>query len=212
MIKFENVSVAFNGKPVFRNLDLDIDRGEKIVIIGKSGSGKSSLIEMVLGFTEPASGYVYVDGVPIDETSVWDIRKRVAYVDQEGSIGDGEVLERIRSILRLKYNARLGVTEKDILLLFDEFELDQSLVHSQIGDLSGGERQRVAIIISLLLQREIYLLDEVTSALDKHLKEKVAEYYLEKKEGTMIVVSHDPVWQTYPSTKIFDLEAMQWVR
>ena len=76
--------------------------------------------------------------------------------------------------------------------------------------MSGGERQRLAIIISVLLKRNIFFLDEITSALDKHLKKKVADFFVEKDDWTAIIISHDPVWLENQSVKVFDLEEGKW--
>ncbi len=212
MIEFRDVKLAFEGKIIFQNLTLKIERGEKVVILGKSGSGKTSLIGLLLGFATPLAGQVFFDGDLIDGDSVWNVRRRVAYVDQDGSIGSGQVMETIRGIFSLKNNAQMQISDQEIYALMSQFDLDRDTTHSQVGELSGGERQRVAIVISLLLNREVYLLDEVTSALDQPLKEKVAEYFLNQDELTAMIVSHDPVWMEYPSVKAFDLEANEWIR
>jgi putative ABC transport system ATP-binding protein len=112
--------------------------------------------------------------------------------------------------MRLKNNSHIRAGDEDVYRLMEDFELDPALSRNQIGDLSGGERQRVAIVISLLLKREVYLLDEVTSALDKPLKKKVADHFLGREDLTALIVSHDPVWLEYPSVEIFDLEDQQW--
>lgn len=212
MIEFRDVKLAFEGKIIFQNLSLKIERGEKVVILGKSGSGKTSLIGLLLGFTTPLAGQVLFDGDLIDGDSVWNVRRRVAYVDQDGSIGSGQVMETIKGIFSLKNNAQMQISDQEIYALMNQFDLERDTAQSQVGELSGGERQRVAIVISLLLNRDVYLLDEVTSALDQSLKEKVAEYFLNQDELTAMIVSHDPVWMEYPSVKAFDLEVNEWIR
>ena len=78
------------------------------------------------------------------------------------------------------------------------------------SELSGGEKQRLAIIVSILLERKVFLLDEVTSSLDKHLKKKVINYFIEQDDWTIVAISHDPGWLDNPRVSIFDLEIGKW--
>ena len=96
------------------------------------------------------------------------------------------------------------------LLLLGYFEFNEDIVDKNIEDLSGGERQRLAIVISVLLGRDVFFLDEVTSALDKHLKKKVVDYFVKRKDWTSLVVSHEPLWLENPAVKVFSLEERKW--
>lgn len=210
MIKFNSIYLRYNGIDVIRNLSFEIKQGEKAVISGKSASGKSSLISMLLGFIEPDEGNIVFDGATVDEKNVWDIRKRTSYVDQDASIGSGRILDILDFVSELRANAQLDCTNEKIKDLLEYFELSNDLLSKNIEDLSGGERQRLAIVISVLLDRNIFLLDEVTSALDRHLKSKVVDYFVKRKEWTCMVLSHDPVWLDNPSVKVFNLEEGKW--
>ena len=90
--------------------------------------------------------------------------------------------------------------------------LEEELLEKDIDELSGGERQRIAIIISILLKRNIFLLDEATSALDTKLKKLVIDYFLNKKDSTIIAISHDELWHNNGNTKTFNLEKKKWAR
>jgi putative ABC transport system ATP-binding protein len=195
MIKFNNIHLSYNGKEVIHNLSFEIKQGEKAAISGKSGSGKSSLFSMLLGFIEPGEGQITFDGVPVDAKSAWDIRKRTAYIDQDVSIGSGRIPDILDYVSGLKSNAHLDYTNKKFNDLLEYFELNSDLIGKNVEDLSGGERQRLAIVISVLLERNIFLLDEVTSALDIHLKKKVVDYF---------------VWIDNPSVKVLKLEEREW--
>jgi putative ABC transport system ATP-binding protein len=210
MIEFNNIHLSYNGKAIIQNLSFEIQQGDKAVILGKSGSGKSSLFSLVLGFIKPSEGEVIFDGMRVDEKNVWDIRKKVAYIDQDVSIGAGSIIDLISFVSRLKTNMHLDFTKERVNDLLRYFELTGDFIDKNIEDLSGGERQRLAIVISVLLERDIFFLDEVTSSLDKHLKKKVANYFVGRKDWTAIVISHDPVWLDNPSIKVFALEEGKW--
>ncbi len=212
MIKFSNVNLAYNGRVILDNFSFEVKAGEKVVILGKSALGKSSLLLLILGFVVPDRGEIFFDGKRINEKTVWNVRRQVAYVDQDVSIGVGKVSEWIDFVSGLKANASLDFGNKKIRELLGYFELGSDVFHKDVGELSGGERQRLGIVVSVLLGRSVFLLDEVTSALDKHLKELVARFFLEKDDWTVVVVSHDPVWLDSPSVRVFDLEAERWKR
>ena len=212
MIKFQNINLSFNKKSVINNLVLKIKQGEKIIILGKSGSGKSSLLSLVLGFIKADSGEIIFDNERIDEKSIWNIRRKIAYIDQDVSLGTGKITEILDFISKLKSNTHLDFSQDKLEPLLEYFELPINILDKNIENLSGGERQRLAIIIGLLLKRNIFFLDEVTSALDKHLKKKVADYFLNKKEWTCIIISHDPVWLENPIAKVFNFEEKKWER
>jgi len=210
MIELKNIYINYDGKDLFRGFDLSVGKGEKVALLGKSGIGKSTLFNLILGFVRPASGEVIVGGTPIDEESVWDIRRRIAYIDQDVSIGDGTALDFLHSPFRFRANAEREFPEEKLNRLLEYFEMDQSLLRKDIEDLSGGERQRLAIILAVLLERELFLLDEITSALDRNLKKKTAEFFAGEEEWTVMVISHDPVWVTDSRVKVFDLEKREW--
>jgi len=210
MIEFKNIHLQYNGKEVLKELSFEVKAGEKIAILGKSGSGKSSLFQLALGFVNPNHGEIFFEGLKVDEKSCWNIRKKVAYVDQDVSVGIGNIRSIFDFISKIKVNSYLDFSKEKINKLSDFFELENGTFDKNIEELSGGERQRLAIIISVLLDRKIFFLDEITSALDKHLKKKVADFFIENKEWTSLIISHDPVWTENSAVKVFDLEEGKW--
>jgi len=210
MIELKNIDIKYDGKNLFNGFNFSIEKGDKVALLGKSGIGKSTIFNLILGFVRPDRGEVVVDGIPVNEESVWDIRRRIAYVDQDVSIGDGTADDFLHSAFQLKANANGEFPSDKLGGILEYFEMDETLLRKDIGDLSGGERQRMAIILAILLERELFLLDEITSALDKNLKKKTAEFFAEKENWTVMVISHDPVWVTDPQVKVFDLEKEQW--
>lgn len=207
MIEFKNIHLSFNGKSVIKDFSLKINTGEKIVISGKSGCGKSSLLALVLGFVQPSSGQIYFEDKLLDENSVWAVRKRISYIDQSVSLGSGKVQRLFADILSLRANTALDFNTDELLTLFD---LSKDLLFKDIQELSGGEKQRIAIIIAILLNRDVFFLDEVTASLDTHLKERVADYFLNRTDNTCLIVSHDPVWQNNKLVRVFNFEEEKW--
>jgi len=210
VIKLVDVNLAYNGETVFEKFSLEVKKGAKAVILGKSGLGKSSFFSLILGFVTPDKGKVFFDGNLVDEKSVWDVRKKVAYVDQDVSIGDGNVSHWLDFVSRLKANGSVGFDRKKVKDFLDFFELGVNVLGKDVSELSGGERQRLAIIVSVLLERKVFILDEVTSSLDKHLRRKVVHYFVERDDWTVVVISHDTVWLDNPRVKVFDLEVGKW--
>lgn len=210
MIKLVNIDLAYNGVAVFENFSLEIKAGAKAVILGKSGLGKSSLFSLILGFTTPNNGMVFFDRSPVDKKSVWGIRKKIAYIDQDVSIADGNVSSWLDFVFHLKANGFAGFDRKKVKDFLDFFELDVNVLGKDTSELSGGEKQRLAIIVSILLERRVFLLDEATSSLDKHLKRKVINYFIERDDWTVVAISHDPGWLDNPHVRVFDLEVGKW--
>ena len=210
MIKFDKIELSFDGVKIIEDLTLNIAPTEKVVVLGSSGSGKTSLFSLILGFVKPDRGNIFLEGKPLNAQSVWQVRKRIAYIDQDISLGSVVVSELIDSIFKLKANSKIDFKKADLQNLLEYFELSSNIVDKYTQSLSGGERQRLAIIISILLERKVFLLDEVTSSLDKRLKKKVVDYFLERDDITCLINSHDPEWLKNSKTKIFDVEEKEW--
>ncbi|HOY09623.1 MAG TPA: ATP-binding cassette domain-containing protein [Candidatus Omnitrophota bacterium] len=210
MIEYKQISLNFGFKTIFKNFSLGIRRGEKVVIRGTSGLGKSSLFALALGFILPQSGHVLFDRLPLNEDSVWDIRRKVAFVDQDVSIGNYKIADWFALVSGFEANRSLDFSNKTIKELLDFFELSPDTLEKGASDLSGGERQRAALLVSVLLKRDVFFLDEATSALDKNLKRKVATFFTGRADWTVLSISHDPVWLDSPSVRVFDLAATEW--
>ncbi|MDD4497864.1 MAG: ATP-binding cassette domain-containing protein, partial [Methanosarcinaceae archaeon] len=149
---------------------------------------------------------VYFQKGPISPEKVREIRKAVAYVSQDPDIGEGRVRTLLEEIFSYRANRNLFDSQK-LRSLMEEFELEEDILEKNYEELSGGEKQRVGIIIALLLEREVYLLDEATSALDAGLKQKVADYFLHRRNWTLFIISHDPEWER-EDVKIIVLEKL----
>ncbi len=195
-LKFENVDVRYHedGKKALDGFNLDIRQGERVALVGRSGSGKSTVVNLLPRFVEPSSGAVYLDDVNIEDIKLDNLRSQFALVSQDVFLFDDTLLENVRY-------SRPDATEEEVLAALKAANL-QDLVESSphglnqpIGangnQLSGGQRQRVAIARAILKDAPILLLDEATSALDNE-SERLVQQALERlmENRTSIIVAH----------------------
>lgn len=194
IIEYRDLSIIHSHQKVLENFNLIIKEGEKVLIRGKSGTGKSTLFLCLLGLMRPSKGDVYFKDLPVNGNSVSVVRTKIAYVPQDVDVGRDSVNEFFDTIF--SYNA-VGFTPdfEKIQRLLEWFELDDSILKKEFKSLSGGEKQRIILILSLLLERNVFLLDEPTSSLDSSLKSKVVDYFVNDPSLTVVVISHDPQWE-----------------
>lgn len=205
LIRYDNISISYDDNIVLKNFNLSVLTGDKMLIVGRSGLGKSTIFKTLLGFVKPIVGSIYFKDKSISETEIWEIRRQIAYVSQNTDIDDGKVKDIINDIFQFNYNKSI-FWQSDLQHLLDYFELEKNILNKKFETLSGGEKQRICIIISILLHRDIFLLDEVTSDLDNDMKLKVADYFLNKEKWTVLIISHDVVWKN-ENIKIVDLSS-----
>ena len=196
-IKIENLSFHYDErkKNIIKNLNLKINFGEQIGIIGESGSGKSTIINLLTGLLSPKNGSIKADDVDIENNiSCW--QKQIGYVPQDTFILDDTLLK----------NIALGITEKDILNNKIEQVLEQTRIknfvnslpkglQTEVGEdgaqISGGQKQRIGIARALYLNPKLLILDEATSALDVEVESEIlSEIKKLKNKITIIVISH----------------------
>ncbi|WP_134113621.1 ABC transporter ATP-binding protein [Hypnocyclicus thermotrophus] len=200
IIKIENLNLTLNNKWIFKNFNLSLNKNEKILLNSKSGSGKTTLLNIIFGFFYIDSD-VYINNNKLNSKNIEKIRENISYIPQNIFFQTMKVIEFIEYIFSLKQYRK---KELDILKLekyLEIFQLDKDILNNFTNKLSGGEKQRLMLIITILLDKDIWLLDEPTSAIDSETKKKVIENIL-KLDKTMIIVSHDKEWLEYESIKI----------
>ncbi len=194
-IKFENVTFQYNdNKIALNNVNLEIPAGKTIALVGHSGGGKSTTMNMILRFYDPNSGRILLDGTDIKDLAIKSLRSSMAVVNQEVMLFDDTVLENIR------YGNEIA-TEEQIINAAKLAEADDFIKElpngykTAIGQngirLSGGQRQRIAIARAILYNAPILLLDEATSALDpisEHAIKKALKTLM--KDRTTVVIAH----------------------
>lgn len=191
MIKLESVSLTHDKTPVFQELNMVFSQNQAYLIQGKSGTGKTSLFKILLGFQTIDSGKILFNNNRLSPATIKTVRKQIFYLSQDIDLKHGILFDLINEIF--EYHPQNQLDENKLFSLIDFFELDKKILTQETVRLSGGERQRAGLLIGFLLDRPIWLLDEPTSALDKQLKQKVAARILDQNK-TLLIISHDTVF------------------
>jgi osmoprotectant transport system ATP-binding protein len=195
MISFEQVCVALDGASVLRDVSLQIESGETMVLLGRSGSGKTTALKLVNRLLVPSAGHVVVEGIP---TTAWDpiqLRRRVGYVMQEGGLFPHLTVEQnIGLVPRLQGWAPTDIRRRvDALLAQMELPPDR-FSERYPRQLSGGQRQRVGIARALAADPPILLFDEPFGALDPVTRFELQRQFLRLRREygkTSLFVTHD---------------------
>jgi putative ABC transport system ATP-binding protein len=205
ILEWKNVQAGFGDVTILSGFSLRAEAGERVLLYGPSGIGKSSVLKTVLGFVPIQAGEICCRGVPLEKKSIWEIRKKIAYVPQNPDIGEGPVTSIIDTIFSYKCNGSPPSDER-VRELFDTFHLPLEYLEKEFLQLSGGEQQRVAVLIALLLGRNIFFLDEITASLDGDMKKTMIQYFTGLAGTTQVIVSHDPEWTKVKGIRIVELE------
>jgi len=195
VIRIERLNKHFGDKHVLKDINLEIEKGEVVALIGPSGSGKSTLIRCIDYLEEPTSGSIYIDGKDITKAGkdIDKIRQSIGMVFQHFNLFPHKtVLENITLAPVLTGKLSKNEAEKKAIELLKTMDLlDKKDVYP--NSLSGGQKQRIAIARALAMDPEIMLFDEATSALDPEMVGEVLNVmkYLAEAGMTMIVVTHE---------------------
>jgi ABC transporter fused permease/ATP-binding protein len=196
-VSFDNVSFAYPSRKdiqVLKSVSFSANSGEQIAIVGPSGAGKSTITNLLLRFYNPNSGTISIDGKPIQDFSLSELRSQMSIVPQDVLLFGGTIKENIGY-------GKIGATDEEIIdaakqanahLFVEGFpEKYETIVGERGIQLSGGQRQRIAIARAILKNPSILILDEATSALDSE-SEKLVQEALETlmKGRTSIVIAH----------------------
>lgn len=195
-ITFENVSYSYKDNLVLNNVNLVINAGEKVAIIGPSGGGKSTILKLIPLFIEPNQGRILVDNFDSQTVSLHELRHRIAWVSQTPQLFDGTILDNL-------YDADIErqISSDEIMQAIDIANVTEFATRLPMGletptgenggSLSGGQRQRVAIARSLLRNAPIVCLDEPTAALDAKSENYIKDNLLQMINGkTVVMVTH----------------------
>lgn len=191
-ISFNHIYFSYSeGKEVLKELNLQVKEGEKVVLLGTSGSGKSSILKILMGMERAQSGTIRIGGQDTVDLGEDRIFKEISYIQQEVFIFDGTIRENICLFQTYREEELQSVIERAGLRnLVKEKGLDY-LCGENGAALSGGERQRISIARSLLRKTPILLADEITASLDKENTYLVLDTLLNIENTTEILVLHD---------------------
>ncbi|MFW5851059.1 MAG: ABC transporter ATP-binding protein [Bacteroidota bacterium] len=199
MINCNSVSISFNKQAIVQDFSCHIKTSEKAILHGNSGSGKSSLIKAIMGFT-PYSGEISVNKTIVSPETIHAIRSQIFYLHQNIHFHEETVQHTIQSICAFQNNS-INYTEHTISKVLHSCFLDKSILLQDIRSLSGGERQRIGLCIGILLNKPVWLLDEPFNGLDDDAK-TVCTQLISKIDASMIIVTHDKNWDSKSFTQI----------
>ena len=195
-IKFNNVSFGYSDDTtVLNNINLDIKSGETIALVGSTGSGKTTIIQLITRFYSPTKGSITIDGVDINELEIDSLRSQISFVDQNVRLFNDTVKGNIAlgqtdtmSSTTIKHAAKVANATDFIENMDKQFD-------TEIGEdgtkLSGGQRQRLAIARAIAKDSPVLILDEATSALDSATEKQVQAAIDEmQKDRTTIIIAH----------------------
>ena len=192
-IELQNVSFGYKDhKPIVKDFNLTIQKGDKIAFCGESGAGKSTLVDLIIGIYKPQSGKILVDGVEITNSNLRSWRKKIGYIPQSIYLFDGSVAENVAFGSEIdEERVKEACKKANIWSFLEEYEG----IHTRVGEggilLSGGQKQRIGIARAIYDDPEILVLDEATSALDSATEARIMdEIYDVAKNKTLLVIAH----------------------
>jgi ATP-binding cassette subfamily C protein len=195
-LEFKNICFRYNELEnyVIDNVNFSIEKGKIIGITGESGSGKSTIVDMICGLNKPNSGSILLDNIKVDlNNNIW--RNKIGYVTQDYYIADGLLINNVAfGIEDSKINYSLAIKSlADSMFPLESYNpIDKFYLIEHGKNLSGGQRQRIAIARALYKNSEILILDEATSALDKETEKLFFNDLLKLKGSkTIIIITHN---------------------
>jgi manganese/zinc/iron transport system ATP- binding protein len=194
-VEVEDLTVAYDAKPVLWDIDLKIPRGKLMAVVGPNGAGKTTLLKAMLGLLKPVSGAVrFADG----DGDVRSLKNRIGYVPQSGSV-DWDFPATVRDVVLMGCYGKLGWVKRprkaDVELVMQTLGKVGMAEYAdrQISQLSGGQQQRVFLARALVQDAEVYFMDEPFKGVDAQTEKAIVLLLKELKEQgkTVVVVHHD---------------------
>ncbi len=193
-IEFRNLRFSYNGQPVLEDIDVTIEPGQTIGLLGLTGSGKTTLVNLVARLHPVERGMIFIDGKDINDWPVYELRKRIGFATQEPFLFSDTIAENVRfgnrnaDLDQVRKAGRIADLDKDV----EEFPNAYDTMVGERGiTLSGGQKQRTAIARAILVDPTILILDDATSAVDTETEHEINMRIKEVLAGrTSIIISH----------------------
>ena len=197
-IVFKNIYHKYNEDFVLENVSIDIQKGEKVAFVGQIGSGKSTIVKLLLGYQPLRMGDITIGGISVNNISNTEIRENIFYIPQKPKLFDRTLYENI------VYGLKTPPTSEEILTILGDLNLEDlklefgqkmdKTVGIEGNNLSGGQKQIVWLLRSMFRKCYILVLDEPTASLDPENKKKMI-YMIQKMSigKTVIIISHDVI-------------------
>ena len=194
MIEFRNVSFRYEKEDVLKDINISIKKGQVVALVGKSGAGKSTLVDLLPRFMDPSQGEILIDGIPLHEYKIKDLRSQMGIVSQQSILFNDSFMN----------NIAFGIEDPDLQKVSEAADVANATefinetengFDNGVGDggnkLSGGQKQRVSIARAVMANPPILILDEATSSLDTE-SERLVQDAIEQlmKNRTSIVIAH----------------------
>jgi len=193
-IEFRGLHFAYDGKPVLRDVNLRIPAGSSLAIVGPTGSGKTTLVNLIPRIYDAAAGAVLIDGRPIRDYSIESLRKNIGFVPQETFLFSDRIRENIALGVDAATDAEIhgSADAANIAVDIEAFpEGYETMVGERGITLSGGQKQRTAIARALIRNPRILVLDDALSSVDTHTEDKILNHLRDVMQGrTTIFISH----------------------
>ena len=198
-IVFSDVSFAYDGKSVLENINLEVNAGRITVLLGPSGAGKTTIIDLLVGLLRPDRGTITLDGKPMSGLNVHRYRSGIGYVPQNLAMLHDTIMANVTmgDETMPEEEVKAALTKAGAWEFVEKLDDGMHTVIGNMGErLSGGQRQRLSLARALVTQAKLLVLDEATSALDKEAEAVICENVRKLgPEYTVVVITHRPAWK-----------------
>lgn len=193
-IRFENIVFSYNNRPALNGINFDIQANQKVALIGSSGAGKTTIINMLLGFIKPDQGNLSIDGLDITRINLQNWRRQLAWVPQRPRLFHGSIADNISLGLEQVSKQRLiqALTDAQAIEFVNKLPNGLATIVGEGGrQLSGGQVQRLALARAFLRDAKLLILDEPTAHLDQHNQELIQEAICKLSQNrSVLTVAH----------------------